>query len=83
MMALLVIAVFVSAVVIDYAETRYVLAVERGRAEAAAMWSVLMYAVGCLGFVAVLDCSLWLMIPEALGFYCGTRIALHPRRCRS
>jgi uncharacterized membrane protein len=83
MLPLLVIAVFVSAVVIDYAEARYVLAVERGRADAAALWSVLMWAVGCLGFVAVLDVSLYLMIPEGLGFYCGTRIALRAHNCRS
>jgi hypothetical protein len=83
MLALLVIAVFVSAMVIDYAEARYVMAVEREAARDAAAWSVVMYAVGCLGFVAVLQVSLWLMVPEGLGFYCGTRLALRAKRCRS
>lgn len=83
MLALLVVAVFVSAMVIDYAETRYVLAVERRAARDAALWSVVMYAIGCLGFVAVLNVSLWLMIPEGLGFYCGTRIALRAHPCES
>lgn len=83
MMALLAIAVFVSAMVIDYAEARYVLAVDRGLARDAALWSVVMYAVGALGFVAVLNVSLWLMVPEGLGFYCGTRLALRAKRCRS
>lgn len=80
--ALLVIAVFLSAMVIDFAEARYVLAVERRQARDAAMWSVVMYAMGCLGFVAVLNVSLWLMLPEGIGFYCGTRLALrtNPRR---
>lgn len=83
MLALLAIAVFVSAMVIDYAEARYVMSVERGAAREAALWSVVMYSVGCLGFIAVLDVSLWLMIPEGAGFYCGTRLALRARRCRS
>ena len=79
----LCVLVFVSAAVIDYAETRYVRAVRdasdgvSGADRAAARWSVVMYAVGCLGFVAVVDVSLWLMIPEGLGFYVGTRVALH------
>lgn len=83
MLALLAIAVFVSAMVIDFAEARYVLAVERGAARDAAMWSVVMYAIGCLGFVAVINVSLYLMIPEGLGFYCGTRLALRSKICRS
>jgi uncharacterized membrane protein len=68
--------VFVSAMIIDFAETRYVCAVTRRDAHAAALWSLTMYAIGALGFVAVINVSLWLMVPEALGFYCGTRIAL-------
>lgn len=83
MMALLAIAVFISAMVIDFAEARYVLAVEARDAHRAAAWSLMMWALGCLGFVAVLDCSLWLMVPEGLGFYCGTRLALRPKSCRS
>lgn len=83
MLALLTLAVFVSAMAIDYAEARYVLAVERRDARDAAMWSVAMYTLGCLGFVAVLEVSLYLMIPEALGFYCGTRLALRGKACES
>lgn len=83
MLALLAIAVFISAMVIDFAEARYVIAVERAAARDAALWSVVMYAVGCLGFVAVLNVSLYLMIPEGLGFYCGTHLALRKKPCRS
>lgn len=68
--------VFVSAGIIDFAETRYVCAVNRRDAHRAALWSLIMYGVGCAGFVAVVNVSLWLMLPEALGFYCGTRVAL-------
>jgi uncharacterized membrane protein len=83
MLALLAIAVFVSAMVIDFAEARYVIAVELGAANHAALWSITMYAVGCLGFIAVLQYSLWLMLPEGLGFYVGTRLALRKDRPKS
>lgn len=81
MMALLGIAVFVAAMVLDFAETRYVLAVERKAGRDAAAWSVLMWAISCFGFVAVLNVSLWLLVPEGLGLYCGTRLALRARPC--
>lgn len=74
----LAVGVFISAMVIDYAEARYVCAVNRSDAHKAAIWSLTMYAVGALGFVAVLNLSLWLMVPEGLGFYFGTRLALKP-----
>lgn len=80
MSAILTVLVFFSAAVIDYAEARYVCAVNAVDAHAAALWSLIMYAVGALGFVAVINVSLWLMIPEGLGFYCGTRFALRKSR---
>lgn len=80
MSAILTVLVFLSAAVIDYAEARYVCAVNLADAHAAALWSLIMYAVGALGFVAVINVSLWLMIPEGLGFYCGTRFALRKPR---
>jgi uncharacterized membrane protein len=83
MLALLAIAVFVSAMIIDFAEARYVIAVELGAANVAAWWSITMYAIGCFGFIAVLQYSLWLMVPEGLGLYCGTRLALRKDRCKS
>ncbi len=79
---LLAIVVFVSAMVIDYAEARYIRAVHASLAHRAAIWSLIMYGVGALGFVAVINVSLWLMIPEGLGFYCGTLLALKPLRTK-
>lgn len=73
---LLSLVVFVSAMVIDYAEACYIRAVHRSDAHHAAIWSLVMYGVGALGFVAVIDVSLWLMIPEGLGFYVGTLLAV-------
>ena len=78
---LLSLLVFVSAMVIDYAEAHYVRSVQAGSAHRAAVWSLVMYAVGALGFVAVINVSLWLMVPEGLGFYCGTRLALRKTTC--
>lgn len=73
---LIALLVFASAFVIDFSETRYVTAVQCKDANRAAVWSLVMYTMGAAGFIAVINVSLWLMIPEALGFYCGTRYAL-------
>lgn len=35
-----------------------------------------MYAIGCVGFFAVLDVSWWLMIPEVAGLYVGSLLAV-------
>lgn len=73
---LIAILVFFSAFAIDFAETRYITAVSAKDPHRAAAWSLVMYTMGALGWVAIIKGSLWLMIPEALGFYCGTRYAL-------
>jgi uncharacterized membrane protein len=73
---LLALGVFVSAMAIDFAEARYVRAVNRENAHAAALWSLAMWGLGALGFVAVINVSLYLMLPEGIGFYVGTRLAL-------
>lgn len=75
--------VFASAVLIDFAETKYVCAVGRRDAHRAALWSITMYIGGCVGFVAVLDVSLLMMIPECLGLYAGTRLALRRTQLRA
>lgn len=79
---LIALLVFASAFVIDFAETRYVTAVGDRDAHRAALWSICMYTMGAVGWVAIVHVSLYLMIPEALGFYCGTRYALRPRACK-
>lgn len=75
-MAILCVLVFLSAVAIDYANAKYLKAVEAGNAHVAALYSLVMYGVGAAGFVLVVDFSLWLMIPEGLGFYIGTLLAV-------
>ena len=78
MLPLLAVFAFVSAMAIDYAEAHYVRAVGRGDAHRAALWSLAMYGLGSLGFVAIFNVSLWLMVPEGLGFYLGTLLAVRP-----
>lgn len=83
MLALLVVAVFVSAMVIDFADCHCTLAITERRANQAALWSIFQYAVGAFGFLAIVQVSMWLMIPEGLGLFVGTRLALRKGSCKS
>ena len=66
----------------DYLETKYVRAVgrfERGddsAREVAARASTCMGLVGLAGLVACVEISWWLAIPELMGLYFGTKVAL-------
>lgn len=77
--ALLGVAVFLAAAILDYADSRNTMAVTRGDAHAAARWSVAMYVLGLIGIVSVIEFELWLAAPTALGLYAGTWIAVEPR----
>ena len=76
MMFLLAVAVFLGALALDYSDSRNTRAVADGRAHAAARWSVAMYVVGMIGFFSVLKISVWLAIPECLGLYVGSWLAV-------
>lgn len=76
MTALFFVLAFVGACALDIAHTVYIRAVECGRVHTAAAWSVVMYAIGCAGFYLCVNHSWLLMIPEALGYYVGTWIAM-------
>lgn len=73
---LLCVLAFLSAVALDYIEATYVKAVACGRANMAGVCSISMWAIGSLGFVALFEFSFWLMIPEGLGFWVGTHLAM-------
>lgn len=71
----------------DYLSTMYTRAVsvfemardkpERERAsKRAARTSVAIWLVGSLGLFGVVEVGWWLLIPEGVGFYLGTRLAL-------
>lgn len=73
MMFGLCVLVFAAAYAYDMANTRFLRAVAEGRPGVAARWSVCTYMIGLIGLAGVLKYSLWLIIPEALGVYFGTR----------
>lgn len=80
--ALLSMLVFVLAASSDWLETRYVRAVrawedgDRTARERAARSSVAMWIVGVIGLVTVVECGWWVLAPEGLGLYVGTKLAM-------
>ncbi len=80
--ALLVVAAFLAAAALDFADSRNTLAVAEGRPHAAAAWSVTMYVVGLAGFYGVLEVDIRLAIPTALGLYAGSFLAVRRPRNR-
>ncbi len=66
----------------DWLETRYVRAVrawEDGDAtarERAARSSVAMWIVGVIAFVTIIEVGWWVLAPEGLGLYFGTKYAM-------
>lgn len=73
---LLALAVFLAAAALDYATARYVRAVQKRERHKAARWSVVMGALGLVGFLSVIEVSIWLVAPELMGLYAGTYFAL-------
>lgn len=74
------IGVFVAAVVLDFATARYMRALALDRMHAAGLWSVVMGGLSAAGLLALVDVSRWMLIPEFLGLYVGTRLAGAVRR---
>jgi hypothetical protein len=74
------VAVFFAAAAIDFVEAYYVRAVGKLEPHAAALYSVTMYIIGCVGFFAVLEYSWWLMVPECAGLYAGSVAAVLRQR---
>lgn len=70
------------AALLDYADTEHKIAVERREGHRAGMYSVAMYLLGLVGLVSVLDVSRWYVLPEAVGLYVGSRVAIRRARQR-
>ena len=74
--------VFLLALSSDWLETRYVRAVrawedgDKGARERAARSSVAMWMVGAVALVTVVEVGWWVIAPEGLGLYCGTKLAM-------
>ena len=66
----------------DWLETRYVRAVraweegDEAARERAARSSVLMWLVGVVALVTVVEVGWWVLLPEGAGLYVGTKLAL-------
>ncbi len=76
MIVLLGIVVFFSAMGIDWANTRYVMEVARGRAHKAAFWSVMQWTSSLVGFLIAVKLTLWLLPVECAGLYVGTWLSM-------
>ncbi len=72
----LALAMFAFGFALDFADTRHKLAVEARRAHVAASWSVTMYLLGVSSTLAVFKVSVWLVVPEVIGLYVGSVVAL-------
>ncbi len=68
--------VFFTSMALDYCHTNFVLAVERRAAYAAALWSVLQWCAGLVGFLVAVKVTLWVLPAEALGLALGTIISI-------
>ncbi len=82
MIFLVGIVVFCSAAAIDICEAFYVRAVSDGAPKRAALCSIGMYLLGCVGLFSVLEVSYGLIIPECFGLYVGTIIAITNQNAR-
>lgn len=74
---------FVLAASSDWLETQYVRAVREWEdshaataRERAARASVLMWVVGVVALVTVVEVGWWVLVPEGFGLYVGTKLAL-------
>ncbi len=68
--------VFCATCALDFAHTRYVMAVHDRKRHRAAAWSVLQWMAATIGFVVAVKVSLYLLPFEALGLYAGTLLAV-------
>ncbi len=78
--ALLAIAMFMCAALIDFAYARQTIATTSGRALAAANWRAIAYSFGCFGWLVAIKIGLWLLPFELAGLYLGTLIGVDKPR---
>lgn len=78
LIALLCLVVLVSAVLIDYAHARCVVAISQRAAHRAALWSVVQWGGATVGFMIAVEVTFWVLPFEAAGLYLGTLLAVNP-----
>ena len=74
--------VFIASAAIDFANTRYVQAVNAVEPHGAARWSVLQWTASLVGFVVAVKYSLWILPVEAAGLYAGAWLSLRKQQLR-
>lgn len=77
--ALLALTVFFASALIDYIAVRFHRAREAGQRWHAGNWSVLYGLAAAIAYVAVARTGAWLIVPECLGFWVGTVLAVQPK----
>lgn len=77
---LLSLATFAAAVASDVVEAYFVRAVAELRPHLAAAMSVSMYLMGFVGWAITIKVSLWYCVPEVLGLYVGSLVAVQAQR---
>lgn len=66
---------FGSTLLADFAWSNYMMNTADRKPHHAALWSAAIIVLGTGGLVALMG-NRWMVIPEALGAYCGTYIAV-------
>lgn len=74
-MLVLSILAFSSTFLADFAWSNYTMAASKGDARRAAVWSMAIVVIGSGGLAAFMI-SKWMVIPEAIGAFCGTYLAV-------
>lgn len=68
--------VFAAALAYDFAIAKYVVCVGDRDGHRAGLWSGATYLVGLIGTLGIIKVSVLLVLPEVIGLYVGTRLAV-------
>lgn len=78
-MALLALATFACSSALDFCYAQTLKASADGDGHRVGLWSMAMYLIELPGFFGVLKVSPWMIVPECLGLYVGSRLAYTKR----
>jgi hypothetical protein len=80
MTALLGLIVFASAITIDFAHARCIVAIGDHAGQRAARWSMVQWTASTIGILVAFKVTLWVLPCEAIGLYVGTLLAVRTQR---
>lgn len=80
MIVLLSLLIFLGSAALDFASARYQQSLACQQAHMAGVWSVAMACIASVAYVSVVKVSYYLIIPECLGLYAGTMLAVNYRK---